>query len=60
MNEIAIIESCGNVFLDLGFSPAEAAEMKLHAEAMLKMEQQLRTQSLTQTEVTRRLQQRPA
>ena len=55
MNDITITESCGNVFLDLGFPPAEAEVMKLRAEVMLRMEQHLRAQGWSQTEAARRL-----
>ena len=36
------IKSSGNVFLDLGFDPAEAKVMALRAEVMIRMEQHLR------------------
>ena len=34
----------GNVFLDLGFDPAEAKVMALRAEVMIRMEQHLKAQ----------------
>lgn len=55
MNNITITESSGNVFLDLGFSPAEAEVMKLRAQVMIRMEQHLRAQGWTQAEAARRL-----
>lgn len=45
----------GNVFIDLGFDPAEAEVMKLRAEVMIRMRQHLQTQSWTQAESARRL-----
>jgi predicted XRE-type DNA-binding protein len=50
-----VIESSGNVFLDLGFNAAEAEVMKLRAETMLRMEQHLKAQGWTQAEAARRL-----
>ena len=45
----------GNVFLDLGFDPAEAKVMALRAEVMIRMEQHLKAQGWTQAEAARRL-----
>lgn len=57
MNEdtIQITESSGNVFLDLGFDPAEAEVMKLRAEVMIRTAQQLKAQGWTQAEAARHL-----
>lgn len=55
MNNISLTESSGNVFLDLGFPPADAEVMKLRAEVMIRMEQHLRAQGWTQAEAARRL-----
>ncbi len=55
MSDITITESCGNVFIDLGFPPAEAEVLKLRAEVMLRMEQHLRAQGWTQAEAARKL-----
>ncbi|HEU0198206.1 MAG TPA: XRE family transcriptional regulator [Nevskiaceae bacterium] len=55
MNDISITESSGNVFLDLGFPPADAEVMQLRAEVMIRMEQHLRAQGWTQAEAARRL-----
>lgn len=49
------IKNCGNIFVDLGFDPAEAEVMKLRTEVMLRMEQWLKSSGLTQTEAARRL-----
>lgn len=45
----------GNVFLDLGFDPAEAKVMALRAEVMIRMEQHLRARGWTQAEAAKRL-----
>ena len=49
------LKSSGNVFLDLGFDPAEAKIMALRAEVMIRMEQHLKTQGWTQAEAAKRL-----
>src|SRR5690606_32194611 len=49
------IKSSGNVFLDLGFDPAEAKIMALRAEVMIRMEQHLKAQGWTQAEAAKRL-----
>jgi len=38
------IKGSGNVFVDLGFDPAEARVMALRAEVMIRMEQHLKAQ----------------
>ncbi|MGB4859835.1 MAG: XRE family transcriptional regulator [Dokdonella sp.] len=50
-----VTESSGNVFVDLGFDPAEAEVMKLRAEVMIKMEQHIKAQGWTQIEAAKRL-----
>lgn len=54
-NDISITEGSGNVFIDLGFDPAEAEVMKLRAEVMIRTAQQLKAQGWTQAEAARRL-----
>lgn len=49
------VKSSGNVFVDLGFDPAEAKVMALRAEVMIRMEQHLKTQGWTQAEAAKRL-----
>ena len=44
----------GNVFIDLGFDPAEAKVMALRAEAMIRIEQHLKAQGWTQVEAAKR------
>ena len=48
-------EGSGNVFVDMGFDPAEAEVMQLRAEIMLRIEQLLRDKGWTQAEAARRL-----
>ncbi len=49
------IKGSGDVFLDLGFDPAEAKVMALRAEVMLRLEQHLQMKGWTQSEAARRL-----
>ncbi|MGB3425445.1 MAG: helix-turn-helix transcriptional regulator [Castellaniella sp.] len=52
-------ESCtpgsGNVFIDLGFDPAEAQVMQLRAEVMIRTAQRLKEQGWTQAEAAQKL-----
>lgn len=45
----------GNVFIDLGFEPAEAEVMKMRAEVMILMRDKLKEQGWTQAEAARHL-----
>ena len=45
--------SSGNVFLDLGFSPAEAEYLLLRSRLMLMVAEVLRTRNLTQAQAAR-------
>jgi len=54
-NDESRTKSSGNVFTDLGFDPAEAEVMKLRAEVMIRMAQQLKANGWTQNEAARRL-----
>ena len=49
------IRSSGNVFVDLGFDPAEARVLALRAEVMIRLEQHLKAQGWTQAEAAKRL-----
>ena len=49
------IKGSGNVFLDLGFDPAEARIMALRAEVMVRLEQQLKAKGWTQAEAAKQL-----
>jgi predicted XRE-type DNA-binding protein len=50
-----IIKSCGNVFLDLGFPPAEAETLRIRAELMMTLQDYLKSQRLTVTMATTQL-----
>jgi predicted XRE-type DNA-binding protein len=54
-SDTRVIPGSGNVFLDLGFDPAEAEVMQLRAQVMIQMEQHLKAQGWTQAEAARRL-----
>lgn len=54
-SDVRRIKGCGNVFIDLGFDPAEAEVMKLRAEVMIRIEQLVKTRGWTQAEAARRL-----
>jgi predicted XRE-type DNA-binding protein len=49
------IKSSGNVFIDLGFEPAEGRVLALRAEVMIRLEQHLKAQGWTQAEAAKRL-----
>lgn len=44
----AIVKSSGNVFIDLGYSPEEAAILKMRADLMTKLRKFIDTRKLTQ------------
>jgi len=54
-DDTRITESSGNVFIDLGFDPAEAEVMKLRTEVMIRTAQQLKARGWTQVEAARQL-----
>lgn len=54
-NDTRITPGSGNVFVDLGFDPAEAQVMALRAEVMIRIEQHLKAKGWTQTEAAKRL-----
>lgn len=54
-DDTRITPSSGNVFLDMGFDPAEAEVMKLRAEVMIRIAQHLKERGWTQVEAARRL-----
>jgi predicted XRE-type DNA-binding protein len=49
------IKSRGNVFLDLGFPPEEAALLKMRSDLMGDLREFVRDSKLTQAEAARRL-----
>lgn len=48
-------KSTGNVFLDLGFDPAEAAVLQMRANLMSDLRLYIEKHELTQTEAAKRL-----
>jgi predicted XRE-type DNA-binding protein len=44
----AIIKSSGNIFIDLGYSPDEAAILQMRADLMDKLREFIETKKLTQ------------
>ncbi len=48
-------KSTGNVFVDLGFDPAEAAVLQLRANLMSDLRLYIEKQKLTQSEAAKRL-----
>ena len=53
--ETRVTESCGNVFLDLGFPPEEAALLAMRAELMARVRAAITAQGWTQVEAAQRL-----
>ncbi len=53
--DVRRMKGSGNVFIDLGFDPAEAEVMKLRAEVMVRIEQLVKAKGWTQLEAARRL-----
>ncbi|MFB3887672.1 MAG: helix-turn-helix domain-containing protein [Thermodesulfobacteriota bacterium] len=47
MNE-AVVNSSGNVFIDLGYSPDEAAILQMRADLMADLRKFIKTKKLTQ------------
>ena len=50
-----ILDSCGNVFLDLGLPPDEAAILQIRADLMAKLRKFIKCKRLNQTEAARLL-----
>ena len=48
-----IIESSGNVFADLGYSPDEAAILQMRADLMADLRKFIKTKKITQTEAAK-------
>lgn len=51
-----ITESNTNIFLDMGFDPAEAAVMALRAELMVKITERIQKNNITQSAAAEMLQ----
>ena len=55
MNKEPVIESSGNVFADLGFSPEEATILAMRAELMARIRETIIDKGWTQAEAAGRL-----
>lgn len=54
-DDVRVTRGSGNLFIDLGFDPAEAEIMALRVEVMIRIEQRLKSQGWTQLEAAKRL-----
>jgi predicted XRE-type DNA-binding protein len=54
-NDVSITESCGNVFIDLGFEPAEAHVMLMRTDLMIQLEKHIKAKKWTQAEAAKHL-----
>jgi len=54
-DDVRVIESSGNVFVDLGFDPAEARVMALRVELIMRLRERIEADGLTQREAAKRL-----
>jgi predicted XRE-type DNA-binding protein len=52
-SDIAVTPSSGNVFLDMGFAPAEAAVLALRADLMARLRLLVEREAWTQVEAAR-------
>ena len=50
-----IVESCGNVFVDLGFPPEEAAILQMRADLMIDLRKLIKAKRLTQVKAAKLL-----
>jgi predicted XRE-type DNA-binding protein len=50
-----VTKSSGNVFLDLGFSPAEARNLRMRSQMMTALRKFIERENLTQSEAAKRL-----
>ena len=55
MKTTAITESSGDVFRDLGFSPAEARNLRIRSELMTALRKFIEKEGLTQAKAAKRL-----
>ncbi len=54
-DDVSITKSCGNVFIDLGFEPAEAKLMLMRTDLMLALGRHIAAQGWTQAEAAKRM-----
>jgi predicted XRE-type DNA-binding protein len=55
IEDTRVTESCGNVFVDLGFPPHEAEVLQLRSDLMARLRLWIRESELTQAEAAERL-----
>ena len=55
MKSTAITKGSGDVFADLGFSPAEARNLRLRSDLMTALRKFIEKESLTQADAAKRL-----
>lgn len=53
--EFPIVRGSGNVFTDLGFGPAEAANLQLRSRLAMEIERYVEAEGITQTDAAERL-----
>ena len=53
--DTSVTDSCGNVFIDLGFDEAEARVMALRVELMVQLREHLNKTGLTQAQAAKQL-----
>lgn len=54
-DDVRIIKSCGNVFIDLGFDEAEAHVMLMRVELLVGIEKHIKQKGWTQAEAAKRM-----
>jgi predicted XRE-type DNA-binding protein len=54
-NGTTIIKGSGNVFADLGFTPAEASNLRLRSQMMIALRKFIEKEGLTQADAAKRL-----
>ncbi|MDT7858285.1 helix-turn-helix transcriptional regulator [Rubrivirga sp. S365] len=52
--ELPIVHGSGNVFLDLGFEPEEAANLQLRSRLAIELDRYIEAEGITQTEAAER------
>jgi len=55
MTKETVVESSGNVFVDLGFAPEEAAILRMRADLMASLRATIAEEGWTQAEAAQRL-----
>jgi predicted XRE-type DNA-binding protein len=54
-NGVRVVESCGNVFIDLGFDEAEANVMLMRTDLMIDIEKHVQAKGWTQAEAAKHM-----